>query len=323
MHLSISSSRKSDDPRAGLEASLALGVVLIFLSIGLEFTCRLGVPRISRLERKSEEEYQSIVRAGKMPASGSHVIVLGNSLLNSGVRFDEARRMLAPEIDARRWVVLDTGYPNWYYGIRRLLAEGARPEVVILMLTPRQIVVSEKVDNYFGYRMMMLGDLLSVASDLDLSNTETSSLAFANLSGYFGLGAIARKWVAGRVFPGLPRLTQMMTHGAPVPLTEEQIYSGCVPKLRALANLTAAHRCRFILMVPPTRGGESEVGCRALERATSATGVPVLTPMRPNALPQDCYSDRGFHLNERGAEVFTPAFVKAIREELGVSCQHQ
>ena len=67
-------------------------------------------------------------------------------------------------------------------------SRGTRPDAVILVLTPMQLVATRIRGNYFGYRMMRMTDLFSVASDLNLSNTETSNLASANLSAVFGLG---------------------------------------------------------------------------------------------------------------------------------------
>ena len=85
--------------------------------------------------------------------------MLGNSLLNAGIRFDEAHALLLPEIDARRLMVFDTTYYDWYYGIRRLYAEGVRPDVVILVLTPRQLTISKIRGNYFAYHLMRMADV--------------------------------------------------------------------------------------------------------------------------------------------------------------------
>jgi len=53
--------------------------------------------------------------------------MLGNSLLLEGVEFPGLSRDLRPEIEARRFVVDNTSYLDWYYGIRSLLRRGARP----------------------------------------------------------------------------------------------------------------------------------------------------------------------------------------------------
>ena len=65
----------------------------------------------------------------------THVLVVGNSLLDEDVRFDRLHDALAARWDARRFVVEQTFYYDWYYGLKRLYREGARPDVVVLMLS--------------------------------------------------------------------------------------------------------------------------------------------------------------------------------------------
>jgi hypothetical protein len=322
MLLSIFSFRRAPWCRTGLRASLLLVLILALLATALEAACRLAVPRISQIEHRVVEEHRVVLASGNAPAAGFQAIVLGNSLLEAGIRFDEARRLLSPEIDARRWVIHDTFYFDWYYGLRRLFADGCRPDVVVLVLTPRQLVRSKIRGNYFGYHLMRMADLFSVASDLGLSNTETSSLAFANLSAFFGLGAEVRKWLAGQVFQDLPELTKLMIGERTGPLVEGPIESICLQRLRALRQLTAQHGAGFVLVIPPTSGNTSEVECAAARRTGSLAGVSVLEPVPVNSLLIDHYAD-GFHLNTRGAEIFTRSFVEAIRKELGVACRER
>ena len=168
---------------------------------------------------------------------------------------------------------------------------------------------------------MRLTDLFSVANDLDLSNTETSNLAFANLSAVFGLGAEARKWLAGRIFRELPELTRLMIAEKPAQLSEEVIYSTCLRRLRVLRDLTADQGSKLILVIPPTRGSGAESTYAAVQRAGSSEGVAVLVPLQPNSLQVEYYSDKTFHLNERGAAIFTPMFADAIRKRARICLQ--
>jgi hypothetical protein len=298
-----------------------LGLVAALLAAGLEGACRLGIPRISRIERRLEEEYRDALEVSRRPGSGLQALVLGNSLLNAGIRFDEAHRLLLPDIDARRLMVFDTSYCDWYYGMRRLFAEGSRPDVVILVLTPTQLAMTKVRGNYFGYRLMRMADLFAVANEVGLSNTQTSNLAFANVSAYFGLGGEVRKWLAGRIFPDLPELTRRMVAATSAPLTEDQVHATCLGRLRELRDLADRHGARLVLVIPPTTGSGVERYQDAVRRAGSLAGVSVVVPVPANSLGDRHYSDRGFHLNDRGAEIFTTAFVGAIRRELGVECR--
>lgn len=321
MLLCISSFRKAVCLRTGLGTCLLL-LILALLAAGLEATCRLAMPRISRIERRTVEEHRGLLSFAKEPASGFRVIVLGNSLLDTGIQFDEARRLLSPEIDARRWVVHNTSYFDWYYGQRRLFAEGCRPDVVVLVLTARQLSLSAIRGSYFGYHLMKMSDLLSVANDVGLSNTETSGLAFANASAFFGLGGEARKWLAGKVIPDLPRLTNLLIGERAGRAAEKPVESLCLQRLRDLRELAAQHGAGFVLVIPPTPGDTSEAECATALRAGALAGVSVLNPLPTNSLTIDHYSD-GFHLNERGAELFTRSFVEALRQELGLNCRER
>ena len=54
--------------------------------------------------------------------------------------YDCSTRSLHPEFAVTRFVVEDTNYLDWYYGLRRLFREGARPKVVILVINARQLM---------------------------------------------------------------------------------------------------------------------------------------------------------------------------------------
>ena len=50
----------------------------------------------------------------------------------------------------------------------------------------------------------------------------------------------------------------------------------------------------------------------AVARAGRAAGVPVLIPVAPGELGQSYFRD-AFHLNQRGAEIFTPRLWEALK----------
>ena len=50
----------------------------------------------------------------------------------------------------------------------------------------------------------------------------------------------------------------------------------------------------------------------AVARAGRAAGMPVLIPVAPGELGPSYFKD-GFHLNQRGAEIFTARLVEALK----------
>jgi hypothetical protein len=289
-----------------------IGLGLLYF-LGVECMARFGVPRISRIEKRTALEYDRAIDAGGDHTSRKKVLVVGNSLLLFGVRFDELHVALSPYADVRRFVVEQTDFHDWYYGVRWLFRAGANPDVIVIMLTPKQLIASSIRGDYFAYWMMNLSDCLAVAHDVRLTNTQTSNLAFAHVSAFFGLRQEIRKVLAEKIFPDLPALMQVLTRRGSAPLDEDLLYSMAQDRLRALRDLASEHGTEVLLVMPPTMG-ISRQG-RIVLRAGQVTGVKVLFPVDSDSLSASDYSD-GFHLNEQGAGVFTKRLTECLRQEL-------
>src|SRR5271168_369303 len=102
--------------------------IFVLLLCAFEAATRVGFTRVSAIESRTYTEYR-----GALAVRGSKsVLLLGNSLLLEGVDLDRLRALLQPEMTPRRFVIEQTNFPDWYYGIRRLLAEGSRPDRIVL-----------------------------------------------------------------------------------------------------------------------------------------------------------------------------------------------
>lgn len=315
MRLSTSSFERPSVAVAARRASFLLLLAAALFAIGTEEFCRRFVPRISRIERRTDDEYAAAIRICRQPGDRRQVLILGNSLLESGLHFESASRDLLPIASARRLVVENTSYLDWYYGIRRLLADGARPDAFVLMLSPGQLVSTHYRGDYSAYHLLRTRDIWPLARDLCLSNTETSGLLFANFSAFFGLRAELRKFVAGKILPDLPELTSLITRHSSAALKPEDVYATALARLRALREIAAEGSADIILVIPPTGVGDTAATARAVRDAGIAARVSVLIPAAPCSFRAEDFSD-GFHLNRRGAEHFTTRFVAAIHEEL-------
>jgi hypothetical protein len=297
---------------ASLRASAALIAIIVVFLCGHELLYQFGVPRVSRIQRQLSDEYAASIMPPSPPAGGRRVLVLGNSLLLEDLCFDKARCALLPRIDAKRLVIQNTSYYDWYYGIRKLLDAGARPDAIVLVLSCRQLMQSTINDDTFAYRMMRIQDLPSVARDVRLTNTQASNLAFANFSAFWGMRAEVRKWVTSNIFPDFDRVVAMLLpRRSHEPIEGMETSSIAMARLKMLKQLGDRYGTTIVLVIPPTGECAKLPEMTAVENAGLATGVAVLMPVAPESLKPDDYSD-GWHLNPKGSDVFTPSFVQSI-----------
>jgi hypothetical protein len=265
--------------------------------------------RISRVQRTFAAEYEQAL--GSTPYRT--VLVLGNSLLDAGVDFPRLAQGLAPEWDGKRLLVANTGFLDWYFGTRKLLEAGARPRVVALVLSPRQLVSGSIRGEYSAYYLIRTFDIPRAARDLELNPTQAAGLMAGNLSNFYGARAEIRKWLMGALLPGFEPLARRLRSPAPGPLDEARTFESAVRRLKEYRELLAGYSIRFVLVLPPQ--GVSDEGVREVSRAGESAGVPVLGPAGKGALRPEHYSD-GFHLNERGAAIHTAALIPLIREQI-------
>lgn len=276
--------------------------------LAVEAGSRLLVPRISRIEGRTWREHKQVIR----PPSGKPVfVVLGNSLLDAAVQFDSVREALGGVADVRRYVVEQTSYRDWQFGLRRLFSEGMRPSVVLLVLAPEQVISDAIRGDYSANKMMRTRDILEVARVLHMHPTEASTIMFANFSSFYGLREDIRKVLLGRLMPEIPRLTQMMVATRPVVYSEEQVRRGAAERLRALAETCSAHGAGFALVLPPKPKSVVNLSL-ALEQAARSAGISVLRPWTPGQFTSADFPD-GYHLKPEAAPVFTQEFIEALK----------
>jgi hypothetical protein len=125
------------------------------------------------------------------------VLLAGNSLLLHGVDLPNLQRTVSPDLEVHKTVFENTGYLDSYYGLRRLFKGGSRPNLVVLVLSPSQLV-SNWTDGDYSVKMLVdRRDLLSFASDLRADWNRMSVLALDNVSYFFGTRAETRSWILG------------------------------------------------------------------------------------------------------------------------------
>jgi hypothetical protein len=293
--------------------SLILLILCAVFSAGLEFVARYWLPRVGSVQGRLDREHTRADEIRPVPGKPVPVLSVGNSLMQKGINFNLLNEKLNPEFAVTRYVVEDTNYLDWYYGLRRLFREGARPKVVILVLNARQLLAPNVQGDAFAELLMDSHDLLKVKQNIASDNTVTSNLLFANLSRYYGVRSEVHKWFLLRLLPEFPALAARLRPPNRPLAADEEIEKEATERLQRMSSLCAEYGAQFVFVVPPSAAARD--GSSAIQRAGNRSGIPVLVPIQPQELPLDLYSD-GFHLNYRGARIFTQALSSSLRQAL-------
>ncbi len=262
------------------------------------------------------EEYRSAVAIGQDGASGRHVLVVGNSLLDEGVDFGRLRTELRDGVDVRRYMVEQTVYYDWLFGLRRLFHEGARPDAVVVMLGTGHWLSPNIRGDYSAQYMMSQGDLPSVARELDMHPTQATGLLFAGVSKFWGARSEMRTFVMRHLMPDLARFMNMSSAIDHRPMVDSAIEPVLVERVARMRDVARGFGSTLIVLVPPVLNPQD--GSNGLVAAAQRSGVPVLRPVASGAFDAGLYRD-GFHLNPSGAARFTERLIPALQRELGVA----
>ncbi len=156
------------------------------------------------------------------------------------------------EYDARRYMVEQTVYYDWLYGLRRLYREGARPDIVVVMLGTGHWLSPTIRGDYSAQYLWSAADLPLVARDLGMHPTQATDLMFAGVSKFWGARAEMRNFVLGHLMPDLADLHERLER------RRSASDGGCRHRRRcsrrgsrACAQVTDEHGSELVLLVPP------------------------------------------------------------------------
>lgn len=285
------------------------------IALGIEIVARVGFDRVSKIQRRTVAEYRNAEAIGRDRAAGqSHVLVVGNSLLDEDVRFDDVRRALADDWDVRRLVIEQTYYLDWYYGLRRLFAAGARPDVVVVMMTAKSWTQMNMRGDYSAHYMLDTTDVPAAARDLGLDLTRATSLFVSIISKFWATRAEMRNFVLGRMMPDLGRLMDFSSVVDPRPVVDEEVADVARGHLARVKALAESHSAQLVVILPAVL--DPHDGSTGFLRAASAAGVTTIFPIRSGTVSRELYRDAGYHLNSQGAARFTERLIPALRQRL-------
>jgi hypothetical protein len=303
-------STSSSEIRAATLAIALLLTGLFLYSAGLEVVARRDLSRISRIQRRIHDDLSAAKSiAPRAKNDPSTILVVGSSLLLDGVDRASLKKELAPNFLVTLLPIENTQFDDWYFGLRRLFAEGSRPSIVVLFLSTRQMISRATEDEYFAYYLMQERDLLAVKKESQLDNTTASAYFFANRSEWLGSRARIRNWLLQEIMPNLGRLIRYFPGETPRMPPKEQVVAGALPHLLAVNQLCEANGARLVVVVPPTLSQDD--ASADVQDSAAKDGILVLVPMRANDVTPEDFDD-GYHLNPRGAARFTPRLASAL-----------
>ena len=297
-----SSTSASDRRSASRAITILLSGLLIYLC-ALEIVTRVGFARMNHVWRIIQADYRQavVLRPGSVRESGTMLIV-GNSYLEVGVNRDNLQQEMWPAYSLSYLPISGTSYFDWYFGLRRLFAEGAHPTVVGVCLSTRDLLSDTTSGESFAYSLMLWRDILRVKRESHLDNTGGSEYFAAHFSSWLGHRNEIRNWVLRKSLFNAATLAQhLKPKNQPLP-GAETIVAKALPRLRALNQLCKENGTQFFLLIPPTR--DVRDASAELQAAATRQGIPVVLPFQHAELPETAFLD-GSHLNPKGAALFT------------------
>ena len=314
MPSSISSSDHSLEHARIDRFTIALLCTAFALLALTEAVSVLSFDRTSKVQRRELSERRTLLGVRDPEASEDpHVAVLGNSLMLEGVDVSLLRAKIEPMYIPVPYFVLGTNYYDWFFGLKRLFAEGMRPRYVLLGLSPNQLAAPGVKGDYSARYLFQQSDLIDVVRETHMDATTASGFLLAHYSEYYSTREITRGFFMSRVLPGVGELLHSrLGIFRDSEIKETVLEPLAVDRLTALDQLCRANGSHFILVVPPSY----QKGAEIIRRVGRERGVLVLVPVAEDEFDASYYQSDGIHLNYKGSQVFTARLAASLLEQL-------
>jgi hypothetical protein len=305
----------SDSERSKATQAMAVLLALLGAYFGLlETVTRIGFPRINHVWRSIQADHLTAVSLRPAPADkSSTILIVGNSYLELGVNRDNLQREISPVYSVAYLPIQGTSYLDWYFGLRRLFAEGSRPSIVAVCLSTRDLISDATYGEPFAHSLMLERDIFRIREEGRLDNTMTTDYFFANFSGWLGHRAEIHNWLLRKTVPNITDLvSSFRPKNLPLPPTDI-VVAKALPRLRLLNQLCEENGARFLLLIPPSL--DVQDASNTLQEAADRNGMLVVLPYQHAELPESAFLD-GSHLNPRGAALFTERLGPTLLQSL-------
>ncbi len=285
------------------------------LALGLELFARAVVERTSNVQRMVNSEFRDAIAIRRQPSPApKQMLVIGNSLVGHGLNFRLLEAGLGANWQLHRFWIYNTSYDDWYFGLRRLFADGSRPDVVAVQFAAMHWYASEIRGDYSAQYMFQARDVPAISGELNLDRTTASDLVFARFSKFYALRSEIRKVLLAQLIPDLPRMYGLFKPTATKHVEDREIVDLLTARIEKLQALVESNGATLVLLVPPIpRPGEEHH--QALKDAAAAAGVQVFIPLSYADLPPTDFAD-DVHMTPAGADLYTSKLVGELRPAL-------
>ncbi len=311
MSLSTSSSETQSLSRDYTRPIVITVVILLLFLIALEIGTRVGFSRISHIESRVNIGHAAALAARKGGPSHPTILLLGNSLLLEGVEYTALQQQLGSRADPILFAIEQTQYLDWYYGIRRLLDDGSRPDRIVLSMNLRHLTSDAIRGEYSAAYLFRTRDLKDVGSDINLNLTGISDLLFARYSMFYAGRLNVRNFSLGRIAPAYSTVLHNLNNTPKRAFSNAETLAIAAPRLAKLREACAEYQVDFDFLLPPGFEESSE----GLLEAARQSGTSVLMPVPQNSWPADLYRD-AFHLNHEGSVRFTKILSSTLLKQI-------
>jgi hypothetical protein len=286
---------------------------LVLIIAGTEILARFAFPRISQIEgRINRDEHQAMSIGVPVAGSLPTVLLVGNSLLLRGLEYPRIQTDMAQDARVVRFVIENTEYLDWYYGLRHMFESGTRPTMVVLCLNLGQTVSGGTLGDYSARHLFGIPEILPVAHDAGMNTTQISGLFFAHWSAFYASRATIRNFILNQADPPYAAALHTLADSAASPLPgDSELLTRAEARLKNIQQLCRENGVQFVLLMPPSLGPRNEL----LASAARLQNIPFDYPLLPGTLGPQFFRDR-FHLNEQGAIIFTDAIEHCLRKRL-------
>jgi hypothetical protein len=290
-------------------ATWALLLCAVLVYAGAEGAAQFGLQRISGIHQRIMGQWQAaLALQPASPGQPQTILFAGNSLLNAGLNIEVLETELRGRYRPQRLIVEATNYYDWYYALRCLFHKGMRPDVVVVALHAAQFTTNTIRGDFSARFLFDLEDLWPMSRDTGADLTRTSSYYAAHFSTFYAARSELRGVLMGKLSPPVMTLWQHVIFSQAVLAPDEKLEPVMQQRLIAFDQLCRQYGAHFIFLIPLTFGRGDTVIMDAGKKA----GVQVLRALPNDSLPPDFFQEDTFHLNEKGALVWTRAIAKEL-----------